>query len=423
MYDIFKNKLIAEFEEKREHIVAHAIHTSPESLFGIRTQDDKIYARILIEFERIALQNVEDLTISLLQKYEIESGRNISKCSWWDIEINDSDKKAKIVFSSNPSVFNSERIHSYAQEIESSADDTIYIVFLLKDSIETRKAVNNFQVRFNKFSSKVTALIFEDFIEIIFGSLEKVKFQTAMLNFKGQFHQAIGYQVTELCSPYNLERLKETLATELVQFPYEIVRDKHYSERIQIDSGTKFIYNRNFEAIKSEYINNSKFKMLLSGADFSSSFLSSEWLYRKYVSLDTLDNTFIVTGYLKSIEQLLWDIIVIFGRENNLRNLEFQPSGNNKINEALGSLEWFVSRWENGDLYIDILGDSKKFVQAYLKEQISLWRTQARNGYFHKHKLEERTQIDAIREDTLFLYFLILGSIKLSHEDIKKITS
>lgn len=43
-------------------------------------------------------------------------------------------------------------------------------------------------------------------------------------------------------------------------------------------------------------------------------------------------------------------------------------------------------------------------------------RRKYRNGYFHKHNLENKKQVDAIRDETYFLYLLILGSISLDDD-------
>ena len=45
-----------------------------------------------------------------------------------------------------------------------------------------------------------------------------------------------------------------------------------------------------------------------------------------------------------------------------------------------------------------------------------------RNGYFHKRNLCDKDKIEAIREETYFLYLLILGSIKLTPSDIEKLS-
>ena len=44
-------------------------------------------------------------------------------------------------------------------------------------------------------------------------------------------------------------------------------------------------------------------------SDFAKSFYTSEWLYKMNRRDDKLDKTYIITGYIKSVEQLLSSIV------------------------------------------------------------------------------------------------------------------
>ena len=52
----------------------------------------------------------------------------------------------------------------------------------------------------------------------------------------------------------------------------------------------------------------------------------------------------------------------------------------------------------------------------YLKSQLSDWRSQNRNGYLHKDNLEGKEAVETVRDETYFLYMLILGSLALDEE-------
>jgi hypothetical protein len=170
----------------------------------------------------------------------------------------------------------------------------------------------------------------------------------------------------------------------------------------------------NYELIKNAFINNQRYKLLLGNSDFAESYLTSEWLYKKYFALDELDNTFIVAGFLKSIEQLLWDIIYLIGQGREIKHVVISEENQEVIDKTLGSLQYFLSDWSNDDLFQNSFGTGKHYVMGYLKRQISDWRKQYRNGYFHKHNLTDQAKIEAIREETYFLYLLILGTIQLT---------
>ncbi len=418
MYEAFKSKLIADFEQRRDIIVVSEKRRTSDLLFGIRTGEDKIYARVLNSFEQIAMQNAEELIVDICRKYGIAYMK--SKFELFDIMIVLNGRIHKIVVKSSTVSMNSDYMHRLSLEVENSEEPFI-VVFLLKDSIESRKDVERFRLRL-KNPEKVQCILFEDLLEMAFGCDEKEAFQKSMINFKEELHKVVGYQVTELCSPYNLGKLKAQLLEEIKAFSYESIKTKRFLEQKQKNDETKELNDYSFGTIKSMYINSERYKLLLGSADFAESFLTSEWLYKKYVALDDLDNTFIIAGYLKSIEQLLWDIIFVIGKGRKIRGIEIKESNTNEIDKTLGALQYFISAWENDDLYLDALGNSKHFVMKYLKNQISDWRIQYRNGFFHKHNLKDKGRIDAIREETLFLYFLILGSVKLSQDQIDMIS-
>ena len=421
MYIAFKNKLITDFEERRDMIVISDRHSVPESLFAIRTRDDRIYSKIIDAFGAIAMSNVEDLIVNLFRNYKIEISKN-SRTNWWDIEINDSGVGKKLVIMSSPMAMDSGRARWYAQNIAES-ESPVYFIFLVKDSLESQKAINRFMIRFQDYSQKFTCLIFEDFLEQFFGQEEKEKFQVSMQGFKDDFHKVIGYQVTEMCSPYNLNKLKICLEEELKHYPYQHIREKHLAENRKNNPFAQDIFDSKFATLLSKYIGSERYKLLLSSADFAESFLTSEWLYRKYITLESLDNTFIVTGYLKSVEQLLWDVALVMGQGRMIRGHKINESDNTEIDKTLGALEFFIGNWDNDDLFDPALRDVKHYFQNYLRNKISVWREFSRNGYFHKHKLESKEKIDTIREDTIYLYFLILGSLKFTDENIKRIIS
>ena len=239
-----------------------------------------------------------------------------------------------------------------------------------------------------------------------------------MITFKDEMHHAIGYQVTELCSPYHQQKLREELDTELKEMDYDAIKLRGFAEISAENPNINDLNQRNYGIIKDTYINGGRYKLLIGNADFAESFVTSEWLYKKYFFLDDLDNTFIVAGYLKSIEQLLWDIIFITGNGRQMDGIYIAEENVDAIDKTLGSLQHFLNTWSNDDLFRSDFGNAKHFVMSYLNRRISHWRKAHRNGYFHKHNLKKKETIQAIREETCFLYFLILGALKLSSQEI-----
>lgn len=102
----------------------------------------------------------------------------------------------------------------------------------------------------------------------------------------------------------------------MLNLDYERVETESFAKLRTENSNFRDLNNFITNNIKNGFINKGRYKLLLGGGDFAMSFLTSEWLFKKYFTLKEMNNTFIVTGYLKSIEQMLWDIIYIMGKEN-----------------------------------------------------------------------------------------------------------
>lgn len=238
-------------------------------------------------------------------------------------------------------------------------------------------------------------------MEDLCGINEKLSFQNAMVDFKSEMHKVIEYQITELCSSHNLMKMKGQLEEEIINFDYNKIKEKRFEEWQQQWSSVSDIREENFNIIKRTFLEEGRYKVLLGNADFAKSFVTSEWLNKKYFAFDELDNTFIVAGFLKSIEQLLWKIIFMIGQGRHFRGVVISDT-TEEIDKTLGALQYFLSDRDNADLFQTVFGTSRQFVINYLKRQISDWRKQYRNGYFHKHNLKEKECIEEIREETYF---------------------
>ena len=170
------------------------------------------------------------------------------------------------------------------------------------------------------------------------------------------------------------------------------------------------------------FINKKRYKILFGNRSFAKSYLTSEWLFKKYVMLPEMDNTFIVSGYLKSVEQLLWDILKIKGINRLIRtsnNSDASIDGSDDIDVTLGNIQYFLSDYDNRDLFDKSFKKNQRAVSCYFRNQLGRWRNYYRNGYFHKDNLQDIKLVEIIRNQTIYLYFLILGSLSLNVSDIE----
>ena len=196
-------------------------------------------------------------------------------------------------------------------------------------------------------------------------------------------------------------------------------REILFSARVHNDKAAKkkvYVTDSVFQEMSQRFATN--YKVLVGNSDFAISLLTSEWLYRQYGTIPGLDNTYVVTGYCKSIEQLLWRIISVVGKGRKIGLSNSEVGDNTSASDTtLGALKYFLNATKNADLFNKIFGDNTFYVQRYLNYQLSEWIEHERNGNFHKHNLTPE-RVGIIREQTLYLYFLILGSLTLTNDTI-----
>lgn len=418
MYQRFKRQLLDEMEMRRDMIVLEASEPSLEPIFEVSSSDDKLYKRILNEFDMIAVRHAENLLYDLCVKYKINAEKAVNIGSF-DLKMSINGQSCWIELKTSPTVFNSTSYSKFIDCVQ-NCQQPVYLVYLLKDSQQSRNAIDRHDLLMHKKCDmpNLKIMLFQDFLLEQFGVNELNLFNEAMMTYKDEMHQAVGYQITEIFNSHNLSVLKTELEQDFLDFEYDCVKNDRFTEFHSMDDTFKDLNNSNFKNIKNLFLNHKRYKLLLGNSDFAKSFLTSEWLIKKYFSLPEMDNTFIVAGYLKSIEQLLWNIIHIIGQGRQMRGKTIEDDNAKDIDTTLGSLQCFIMDYDNDDLFENVFGTSTHFVMRYLGDQLSAWRRKYRNGYFHKCNLDDKERVYAIRNETFFLYLLILGAISLDDNAI-----
>ena len=387
-----------------------------EYIFGIDIREDELHNEVIKAVEESSQREIEWLFIQLCMEYgyPVESMTGNGKCS----SSNDIvfEKDGEIIQVDFKSVLRPDDLIVYQSEkkkqsknrrpIPTRKADT-YLVYLLKKTpvgdawIE---AHSNPEV-------PVKVVLAYDFIAEVFGVEEARRFDAAMENFSKEMRKELGYSMTKIGSERALDELRDALASELKEFDYFAVKRAN-SEMFPMDV---VIDSSLFRKIQQRF--NFNCELLLGHSDFAVAFLTSEWLQRQDNALVEADYTYIGTGYFKSAEQLIWDILLLvcpdgyIGRDN-IRISEVNPKSNDS---ALGSLYYFFNNGSNTKLINSEFGEDRDTVRECLAYYLNEWTQNTRNGYFHKHNLEI-TDIPDIREKTFLLYFLILGSLALNKE-------
>ena len=251
-------------------------------------------------------------------------------------------------------------------------------------------------------------------------------FLTTLTKAIDDMQELIGFDVIHRLSMSNLAKVRLDLRENLQNVNLKALSYNSQKKFNNLEECDLDIINSNLEKGKAE--------VLLGKSDFAKSYLTSEYLYKVLVDNSNFDYTSVVAGYLKTIEQFLYRLLEyqmntnerkkwIKTKNRHLVNKEFKatnrtneikPNGNKILaksqnleymDTSLGSLINYMN--ENNDFW-EISKDGK----TILTELLNDYRESVRNGYFHKHNIEDIEEVERIRNNTLYLLCFLIGSLK-----------
>lgn len=298
--------------------------------------------------------------------------------------------------------------------------------------------------------AKVQAIKIEDFFNTYFAEGEYDSFIACMDKYLKMAREITGYKSIGFLSSMNLAAQKVYEEKVLADWEYD---SYHYQI---IDSSNKkirkYLYLSSNEFPKStlhvmsvNYLDRGLFKTMIGSNEYAESFITSEWLFHSLDGKKNFDYTSVISGYLKSIEQLLHTIVMVnvdnnckisMSRANNIREKAydnavriFENRGgawnelfvNTKkeyrkksfpyidlthnqieyIDSSIGTFEFFLRN--NPHIFIDpSLSDT-------IADMVCCFRIECRNGYFHTHNLDDWSVVEKTRANAIYLYFVLLG--------------
>lgn len=225
--------------------------------------------------------------------------------------------------------------------------------------------------------------------------------------FNNDIKRLIGYRTIVVPSDSAVEELKKEYECELrsIDFDKQLVQDGLYENQIR--------------KIKKNFWSRSRYLALMGKSSFADSFISSEWYYRNHVEFSTLEQTAVIAGYLKSVEQLLYNIVKLSeGSGKQIRKLgggkndyiEFCTENEALIDSTLGALIGYVRHYSD-------LWEVNPYAKNYIADKLNIYRDRYRNDHFHKDNVNSIEEIEDIRENTIRIHYLLLGAMKISDSD------
>ena len=120
--------------------------------------------------------------------------------------------------------------------------------------------------------------------------------------FNKDIRQLIGYRT--IVSPSDSAKIKQKsdLEQELKskQLSSMLIQDNIHSDQVSI--------------IENNFWHRGLYKAIIGNRPFAESFLASEWYYQNHLEFNELEQTAIIAGYLKSVEQLVFELIQMINR-------------------------------------------------------------------------------------------------------------
>ena len=289
------------------------------------------------------------------------------------------------------------------------------MVVVLQDSVDGQVQFykpNSYKYRNYKYKERVEQIVVKQFFEML-GRDDYDDFKECVGQYNYNAEQKLGITVSAIPTKKAVEKHRAMIQKELLSY--------FYKKELQTIFDEKEIMNMK-ERFEKNYV------VLISNANFSKSLISSEWYYTLQVKTDAgIEQTAIVAGYLKSIEQLLFSILLVLSENENNKFMFYanqegrEKTGQKKLPLNYANQKLVLTMAKN---ILKVIEGNKKFVLhrtemtdrviGYLEQYVE----KTRNAYMHKDNLYDWSDIRIIRTKTYAAYFMILGTFFIDVEKL-----
>ena len=322
--------------------------------------------------------------------------------------------------------------------------DKAYIIKSWKSGV-TDKWIERDNEQYKKDGVRLSEITVEQFFVDYFGAEEYASFANSIDRFVDKSREILGYKSIKFLSLMNLAAQKEYEEKELKEWQYKTYRYQIINPCEKKIAKYLYLSQYSFpahvlELMERQYISAALLKTMVGSKEYSQSFITSEWLYHSLSGKKNFDYTAVISGYLKSIEQLLYSIVMI-NIDNSCRismngsnDTLDEAKKNNVIVYKRNKYGWYAtSIADKGYKFIDLTHDQVQYMDSsigtfeyflrnnphifidptqakMIADMVSCFRTECRNGYFHTHNLNDWSVVKKTRSNAIYLYFVLLGS-------------
>lgn len=287
-----------------------------------------------------------------------------------------------------------------------------------------------------KFQNQITVeKLFEEYFskEEYELYIDKVKEAVASANM------LMGFQTIQKLESNNLVLFKESVINE---FPD--IRKMKYWKITEMGSAISKEVNiywedKDIRKIQSNFETEQRNLALIGSEKFAQSFVTSEYLYRIFKGASVLDYTAVVCGYIKSIEQLCESIIfnvlpkmgldlyypACYLKQSEqttlLRLKELKMDKPWRILMKEGNQKYFDKKLTMNQMFYFFEDNAGKIFdiesEITIMDMLQCMKNYCdfdRNGYLHKHNINESEVVERIRNNTLVISYWLLGGIRMT---------
>ena len=288
-----------------------------------------------------------------------------------------------------------------------------------------------------EYRNRVQRLSFREFFSSCFSEEGYNKYLSEIRKTVAESYKYVGMQtVTNLNTQY-LPFFLEAENEAIQNFPYP---NKNYviinglKAKASQWYGSGIIPEPDKDKIRTSFFDKKHYLALIGNKNFSKSFITSEYLYHTLKDNNHFDFTAIVSGYLKSIEQLLFDILNIILNDGHTEDIWIQSTKNYRSRRAQRTPDQFrVNPEDSRRTQVKVFpGNQDCFDISFaalvhmVKEYNNGWTVspaasdvisallltycdECRNEHFHKDNISSIQEVEVIRDNTYLLLYYLLG--------------
>lgn len=253
-------------------------------------------------------------------------------------------------------------------------------------------------------------------------------------------NEIIGLRTVRTMSGQNLSNFKESMLSEYALIPYQ---NKYYDFSESSSESWDYISKNDYAILNESFIKNKLYQAICGKDNFAKSFITSEYLFHTVGNKELFDYTSVICGYTKSIEQLLYRLLQINLTSSSNRKLWIKPSvAKDKIPPSViaekhpsyeGILIPFKKEYEQYfsnimlSPMIDFLEHNwngwkvSNTSKNYIIECLRDYARSCRNEHFHKDNIYDFKTVERIRNNTILVFYYLLGGYRLTNSHEKDI--